>query len=60
MILKMAVIMDNIAHHLEPTCNHLTDAMLGYVDSSCVFGLSSDEGLKRIVQIRGLKDMLKL
>ncbi len=59
MNMEMAGMMDNVAHHLESIVNHLTDVMMGYEDSGSVFGMSPDDEFMRLVQLRGLKDMLK-
>jgi hypothetical protein len=59
MIMEMAGMMDNVAHHLESIVNHLTDVRMGYVDSGSVFGMFPDDEFRRLVQRRGLKDMLK-
>jgi hypothetical protein len=59
MIMEMAGMIDNVAHHLESIVNNLTDVRMGYVDSGSVFGMSPDDEFRRLVQIRGLKDMLK-
>ncbi len=59
MIMEMAGMMDNVAHHLESIVNLLTDVRMGYVDSGSVFRMSPNDEFRRLVQLRGLKDMLK-